>query len=115
MKTTNGIKLTTAQRAAAITYLLEDAHETAHAFKLTGSRLSWSCSDALAWEIVTEAANSADVGDNETPDRGASTALSNIARMISERPPQSRFCLCVNYCRCVERERAELLAATEAA
>lgn len=79
----NTTQLTPAQVAAVQLYVLEDAHEDERAhFSLVGRTLSWTCSTDDAYAMITDAANSADVGDNVTADRGSSTALSNVARKI---------------------------------
>jgi hypothetical protein len=73
------VKLSPAQRAAVEIYVTDPAHEEDYPeATLRGSMLFLDASIERAAEILIEAANSADVGDGETADRGARTALENV-------------------------------------
>lgn len=73
------IKLTPGQRSAVEIYVTDPVHaEDFPEASLHGSILHFDSSYARAVDILVEASNSADVGDNRARDRGAVKALDNV-------------------------------------
>ena len=73
------VKLTPAQRSAVEIYVTDPAHaEDFPEASLHGSILYFDSSYERAVDILIEATNSADVGDNRVRDRGATKALDNV-------------------------------------
>lgn len=73
------LKLSPVQRDAVEIYVTDPAHQEDYSeATLRGSVLVIDASVDRAAEILIEAANSADVGDGETADRGARKALENV-------------------------------------
>jgi hypothetical protein len=73
------IKLTPGQRSAVEIYVTDPVHaEDYPEAQLHGSLLVFDSSYARAADILIEASNSADVGDNRTRDPGAVKALDNV-------------------------------------
>jgi hypothetical protein len=73
------LNLTPAQRSAVEIYVTDPAHaDDFPEASLQGSVLSIDGSPDRAAEILIEAANSADVGDGRTPDKGSRKALEGV-------------------------------------
>ena len=73
------IKLTPGQRSAVEIYVTDPVHaEDYPEASLHGSILQIDASYERAADILIEASNSADVGDNRTRDVGAVKALDNV-------------------------------------
>jgi hypothetical protein len=73
------IKLTPGQRSAVEIYITDPVHaEDYPEASLHGSLLHFASSYERAADILIEASNSADVGDNRTRDPGAVKALDNV-------------------------------------
>lgn len=82
------LKLTPGQRSAVEIYVTDPAHADDYPeAALHGSILVFDSSYARAADILIEASNSADVGDNRTRDPGAVKALDNVlAKLRKQRP-----------------------------
>lgn len=73
------IKLTPGQRSAVEIYITDPVHaEDYPEAALHGSILQFDSSYERAADILIEASNSADVGDNRARDPGAVKALDNV-------------------------------------
>lgn len=79
------VKLSPAQQSAVEIYVTDPAHaEDYPDVSLRGSVLTIEGSFDRAGEILIEAANSADVGDGTTPDRGSRKALENVYEKLKK-------------------------------
>ena len=84
------IKLTSGQRSAVEIYVTDPAHaDDFPEASLHGSILTFDSSYDRAADILIEASNSADVGDNRTRDVGAVKALDNVLAKLRKLRPSS--------------------------
>lgn len=83
------VKLTPAQRSAVEVYVTDPAHaDDFPEASLHGSILIFDSGYDRAADILIEASNSADVGDNRTRDPGAVKALDNVlGKLRNQRGP----------------------------
>ena len=73
------LKLTPGQRSAVEIYVTDPAHaEDYPEAQLHGSLLIFDSNYERAADILIEASNSADVGDNQVRDPGSRKALDNV-------------------------------------
>jgi hypothetical protein len=85
------IKLTPGQRSAIEIYVTDPAHaDDFPEASLHGSILTFDSSYDRAADILIEASNSADVGDNRTRDSGAVKAIDNVLAKLRKLRPASR-------------------------
>ena len=77
------IKLTPAQRSAVEIYITDPVHaDEFPEASLHGSILTFDSTYERAADILIEASNSADVGDDRSRDVGAVKALDNVLRKL---------------------------------